>query len=366
MRDLKRHFLDTARWSQSLGWLTAGALLTTAAHAETNQAAASQPDTRSEAPMSATTKPGKVTTDHGWTPPKTPLPGTEAEVGIFGPVIERIVEPCASPGFPALDLDTGKIVTSGEAMPETSDMESPAMEAWRQKTGADIVVVPIPNEMWQIRHFLQRIQVRSRYWDEAELSPQQVRNWLLASSSRSGVMSFSHTPDPATFLFQTRSGIAGIMQLLEISDQPRGVKIRYKLAQSGTTESQSSITSSNQPSAGQPPAFLGHPLGAYLAIEGVRAESGKVGVRTLLVDTVNGKKLDRPVGVWIENVAALPKDRRCILRGYESGKMIGTPPAKIQAAKEAGREIKLPQAGWQFFHYFVVISVDEPQDLKIK
>jgi hypothetical protein len=94
----------------------------------------------------------------------------------FGPVIERVVEPCASPGFPALDLDTGKVVPSGDAMP---DMESPVMEAWRQKTGADIVVVPLPNNSWQIRHFLALVQISSRKWDDAELSPLQVKSFVV-------------------------------------------------------------------------------------------------------------------------------------------------------------------------------------------
>ena len=115
-----------------------------------------------------------------------------------------------------------------------------------------------------------------------------------------------------------------------------------------------------------PSGRLGHPVGTYLTIEGVRAEKGKVGVNTLVVDTVNGKKLDTPIGVWIENVAALPKDTRCTLRGYESGKMIGTPPAEFEAAREAGKDITMPQAEWQFFRYFIVTSIIEPKDLKKK
>lgn len=102
-------------------------------------------------------------------------------------------------------------------------------------------------------------------------------------------------------------------------------------------------------------------LGAYLTIEGARAEKGKVGVNTLLVDTVNGKKLDTPIGVWIENVAALPKGTRCIVRGYESGRMIGV-PGEV-ATKE---HMPIQQAEWQFYRYFIVTSVVEPKDLKKK
>jgi hypothetical protein len=107
-----------------------------------------------------------------------------------------------------------------------------------------------------------------------------------------------------------------------------------------------------------PKGRLGHPLGTYLTIEGVRAEAGKVGTRTLLVDTVNGKKLDRPIGIWIDNVAPLPKGERCILRGYESGKMIGVPDEVARA-----ENLPLPQAAWQFFRYFIMTSVVQPEGL---
>ena len=117
-----------------------------------------------------------------------------------------------------------------------------------------------------------------------------------------------------------------------------------------------------------PDGGLGHPLGTYLTIEGVRAPQQYMSdtVNTLLVDTVNGKKLDTPVRICVENVESLPKDTHCILRGYETGSMIGTPPAVIEAAKEDGKDVSLPQVGWQFHRVFIVLSVVEPKDLKKK
>jgi hypothetical protein len=125
------------------------------------------------------------------------------------------------------------------------------------------------------------------------------------------------------------------------------------LALAGTSKSDAEVI---------PRGSLGHRLGKYLTIEGVRAEAdqGKVGVNTLLVDTVNGKKLDTPVGVWVENVHPLPKATRCILRGYESGRMIGV-PGEV-AEKE---HIEPMQARWQFYRYFIVTSVVQPKDLTL-
>lgn len=109
---------------------------------------------------------------------------------------------------------------------------------------------------------------------------------------------------------------------------------------------------------------LGHPLGHYLKIEGIRAEEGKVGVCTLLVDTVNGQKLKKPVEIWIENVKLL-EGRRCVLKGYESCRMIGLPPALEAAARESGEKVNQVQAAWQMRFYFVATSVVSPNDLRI-
>ena len=104
---------------------------------------------------------------------------------------------------------------------------------------------------------------------------------------------------------------------------------------------------------------LQHPLGKYLTIEGIRAERGKAGVRTLLVDRVNGQDVSPPIGIWIENVGALPEGVRCVLNGYESRRMISLP--QEVAEKE---NIPLTQAKWQFHTYFLVTSVVAPQDLE--
>ena len=53
-----------------------------------------------------------------------------------------------------------------------------------------------------------------------------------------------------------------------------------------------------------PPAggFLSDQLGTYLTIEGVKTEGGKIETGTFLVDTVNGKKLDKPISLLIRGL----------------------------------------------------------------
>ena len=106
---------------------------------------------------------------------------------------------------------------------------------------------------------------------------------------------------------------------------------------------------------------LGYRVGTYLQIEGFRQEQGKVGTRTLAVDRINGEKIKAPIPIWIENLkgAGLPSRKRCVLRGYESARMIGLPP---EVAKAEG--MPLPQAVWQMQRFFVVTSVVEPRELE--
>lgn len=105
---------------------------------------------------------------------------------------------------------------------------------------------------------------------------------------------------------------------------------------------------------------LGLPLGKYLTVEGEAAKPGlKVNPTcTLVVDTVNGKRLKEPVDIWIDNVTALPQGERCVIKGYESGRMIGVPPEVAEA-----ENIPVPQAAWQFHRYFIMTSSVQPKNL---
>ena len=76
----------------------------------------------------------------------------------------------------------------------------------------------------------------------------------------------------------------------------------------------------------------------------------KSGTRTLAVDMINGRPLEAPISKWIDNTAALPRETRIVLRGYEDGRVIGGPDQ---------------QAERQFWTYFRVTEVVEPESLLI-
>ncbi len=110
-----------------------------------------------------------------------------------------------------------------------------------------------------------------------------------------------------------------------------------------------------------PMGYLGYPVGTYVQIEGVRQEEGMVGTRTLLVDTICREKLKSPIPIWVENAKnpGLPRGKRCVLRGYESARMIGLPDEVAKA-----ENLPVPQAAWQMQRYFVITTVLEPTELE--
>jgi len=115
-----------------------------------------------------------------------------------------------------------------------------------------------------------------------------------------------------------------------------------------------------------PMGHLGYPLGTYLTIEGVTTnlDKARTQIEALIVDKINETKLITPTGIWISNIGSfglLPKGERCVLKGYESGQMIGVPD-------EVAKTENLPpnQACWQFYKYFIITSIVQPKILEKK
>ncbi len=110
----------------------------------------------------------------------------------------------------------------------------------------------------------------------------------------------------------------------------------------------------------KPPWAASDTRSGDLTIEGARPEGDKAHGRVLLVDTINGYKLDKSVSIQVENVE-LPVSGRCVLKGYETGKWTGVPSEVLRAT-----EAKPRQAVWQFDFYFFVTSVDQPKGLTVR
>ena len=110
-------------------------------------------------------------------------------------------------------------------------------------------------------------------------------------------------------------------------------------------------------------------LGAYRTIEGVLYEGGgKVESNTLIVDIVDGKRLDKPFYIVVKNTR-IPAKVRCVLKGYELGEMIGRPPAEYALTRELGgdpHELADRDATvWRWRPYFIPLMATQPKGLEV-
>jgi predicted Ser/Thr protein kinase len=178
-----------------------------------------------------------------WLRTTHPVPGPRFQVGVksipdwrpwskmvFGPEIERVVLgpiPNRGAGMTtfAVDLDTGELLTPPE--PKFPDSE------WLISSGADAYSwAGVDTHELLVANGTAAIPVKPTAWDE--FRPGLVLEVLSASiAARNGlVIRMSADQVPATFAFKTREGGVGLLQITGTTDDPRGVKIRYKLIQS--------------------------------------------------------------------------------------------------------------------------------------
>jgi hypothetical protein len=144
---------------------------------------------------------------------------------------------------PFLDLDTGRTFAYREQVPVPLDrpFESPM---WWKEMGIDVYcndgLTAVRAQVWS---------VDNARWDsiEAEIrsdKPLDVGKWAPSSKfiARDPETGEAFPFIPATFLFRTVDGSPGILQVLKNSDEPPGVKLRYRLFTGGPAPIQHPLT----------------------------------------------------------------------------------------------------------------------------
>jgi len=152
----------------------------------------------------------------------------------FGPVIERVLETTAGPDWNWFDLDKGQSVSAREMATNEDDA---ANDLWKRAHGVDVGATITGQQRGLVGWDFICIPAKARLWDSA--SAQSVISLVDETRPAAKVTPLLAKPDelPATFAFKTREGAVGILQITGFSDQPSGVKIRYKLAQIKAPES---------------------------------------------------------------------------------------------------------------------------------
>ncbi|MGA2615986.1 MAG: protein kinase [Thermoguttaceae bacterium] len=174
---------------------------------------------------------------------KAPAAPVAAQQPSFGPVIERVVnDPQATREKCALNLDSGELTALPAAITLKTRTDSPELReamAWARSNHIDAVATVTMDKEKPIKGGvlgldLPAIPVANDVWD-------QITTTQLAEQLKGRLSGWGFIPQvadlvtdgkfPATYLFQTRAGRMGILQVTGFTDNPRGVKIRYKLVQ---------------------------------------------------------------------------------------------------------------------------------------
>ena len=156
-----------------------------------------------------------------------------AEAWNFSPVEERVLsfKPRPDAMFGWLDLDSGTALASA-----ILDWESRTGYEWIRTNGFDVVTTESAKHFPALLGFDMVIApAPTNGWDIV-IPADVANNWTLRQAEPRQKQVFGAMPGQTdTFIFQTREGGKGILQILGFADNPPGVKVRYKLVQAGNS-----------------------------------------------------------------------------------------------------------------------------------
>ena len=160
---------------------------------------------------------------------------------IFGPVIERVLPDPGVGTACVLDFETGGLLEPPTAVAQvlTNDAAtfSPATLRWLRDNSADAVLAP-DGSIQLLEGVVLKPTVMGRATTWEELTPGLVVSGIEGlsegereASIRQPAFHFAALRFPAAMEFTTRERSMGVLQIMGASNNPRGVKIRYKLVQ---------------------------------------------------------------------------------------------------------------------------------------
>lgn len=123
-----------------------------------------------------------------------------------------------------IDFDSGKLfdVFFG---PEDEPSPEQAQQWWKQH-GIDAMGDTRPYVAGLVGFDLVAVPVPSSEWDT---TPARFDSYLSTAKPGTPVTMSAKGDLPATFMIQTREGSRGLLQILGLTEDKRGVRIRYKL-----------------------------------------------------------------------------------------------------------------------------------------
>jgi predicted Ser/Thr protein kinase len=169
-----------------------------------------------------------------------PPPGAVTPAASFGPVIERVINEFGqNAGREHLDLDTSKLSDDPPELGRQSDTEQ---IRWLRESGIDLSVghtgLDDRELVFPMAYRPKFVKVPNDAWSglsAAALNEMvELREYVSTNSDGRLFPDYGEIKlgqPPVTFAFRTANGARGLLQVIGFTDNPRGVKLRYKLVQ---------------------------------------------------------------------------------------------------------------------------------------
>jgi hypothetical protein len=147
---------------------------------------------------------------------------------LFGPPVERTVQDDTTGSDMFLDLDTGRLLTPPLEVLANEDRLLP----WAREAGADVMA---ESHVGLIGFDLVQIPDAEIAWDAEPQIVEMIGRLLELDHPRVEVvldrrnLMPGREADRATYWFRTREGATGLLQIVGVSEDPKGLTVRYKM-----------------------------------------------------------------------------------------------------------------------------------------
>jgi len=145
----------------------------------------------------------------------------------YGPVVEKVIAGKGDENKRFIDLDTGKQFAAAEFFGPKAEPSPEETRQWWKNNGIDAMGDTSSTSRGLVGFDMVAVPVAEAEWTVA--APERLQYWLTVTRPGTPATMSAAGKLPTTYVFQTREGGRGLLQIAGFTDNLGGVKIRYKL-----------------------------------------------------------------------------------------------------------------------------------------
>jgi hypothetical protein len=167
-----------------------------------------------------------------------------AWVRSFGPVIERVINDNGEEKHWLIDFETGRLFS-----PSTETRSEEVFSRWIAENRIDAMGETRTSSPGLYGFDMEAIPIAAETWET--ISPKELADALSIAKSGTRTVMSAKGKLPLTYIFKTREGGMGVVQILEMQykKKPRYFRIRYKMLQQKPHEIEELVKELHNPDA---------------------------------------------------------------------------------------------------------------------